>query len=179
VAKQFTLGKTERLKSRKLIEQLFKEGKTFNLFPFRVHFLIHRLADATVANANGKSTIVNLKMGAGAAIRNFAKATDRNRIKRITKESWRLQKNILQQKIAEKQTWLHVFLIYTSKELPNYETVYTKVGVILDKLIKLTDENNSKASQSSLHCIDQTLSMDHFTMVRIAMSVYSNLFSLC
>jgi len=85
-------------------------------------------------------------MGAGAAIRNFAKATDRNRIKRITKESWRLQKNILQQKIAEKQTWLHVFLIYTSKELPNYETVYTKVGVILDKLIKLTDENNSKAS---------------------------------
>jgi len=100
----------------------------------------------TAANPDNKASIVHLKMGAGAAIRNFVKATDRNRIKRITKESWRLQKNILQQKLVEKKIFLNVFLIYTAKDLPNYETVYNKVRLILDKLIKQTDENSPKVS---------------------------------
>ena len=146
VAKQFTLGKTERLKSRKLIDQLFKEGNTFNVFPFRVHFLMGVPSITTAANPDNKASKFHLKMGAGAAIRNFVKATDRNRIKRITKESWRLQKNILQQKLAEKKIFLNVFLIYTAKDLPNYETVYNKVRLILDKLIKQTDENSPKVS---------------------------------
>ena len=146
VAKQFTLGKTERLKSRKLIDQLFKEGDTFNVFPFRVHFLMEAPSISTVAKPDKRKSVNRLKMGAGAGIRNFGKATDRNRIKRITKESWRLQKNILQQKLAEKKISLNVFLIYTAKDLPDYETVYNKVRLILDKLIKQTDENISKVS---------------------------------
>jgi ribonuclease P protein component len=146
VAKQFTLGKTERLKSRKLIDQLFKEGKTFNVFPFRIHFLMGGSSTSTAANPNSKTPMGHLKMGAGAAIRNFVKATDRNRIKRITKESWRLQKNNLQQKLAKNKISLNVFLIYTAKDLPDYETVYNKVRIILDKLIKQTDENISKVS---------------------------------
>jgi ribonuclease P protein component len=83
-------------------------------------------------------------MGAGVAVRIFPRATDRNRIKRVTKESWRLQKNALAEKLAANKTALYVFLIYTAKELPDYEAVHTKVGMIVDKLIKLIDENNPK-----------------------------------
>ncbi|MBL0132417.1 MAG: ribonuclease P protein component [Chitinophagaceae bacterium] len=39
MAKRFTLGKEERLKSRKQTEQLFSEGKKFTLVPFRVYYL--------------------------------------------------------------------------------------------------------------------------------------------
>jgi hypothetical protein len=38
--KQFTLGKDERLKSRKQIEQLFSEGKKFTVTPFRIFYLM-------------------------------------------------------------------------------------------------------------------------------------------
>ena len=39
ISKQFTLGKDERLKSRKLIEQLFRQGKNFSVYPFRVYYI--------------------------------------------------------------------------------------------------------------------------------------------
>jgi ribonuclease P protein component len=145
VAKQFTLGKNERLKSRKLIEQLFSEGKTFNAFPFRVYYIYHSYPLPNV-NSSATKRLVNLKFGAGAGTKNFKKAVDRNRIKRMTKEAWRLQKNSLQQKLDEKKTSLNIFFIYTAKELPAYETLSHKVNVILDKLVKLTDENNPQVS---------------------------------
>jgi ribonuclease P protein component len=145
MAKQFTLGKNERLKSRKLIEQLFKEGKTFNVFPFRVYHICQPSL-LTAGNSGAKGSAINLKFGAGAGTKNFKKAVDRNRIKRITKEAWRLQKNRVQEKLKEKNVSLNIFFIYTAKELPDYETVYQKVKVILDKLVKLIDENNTQVS---------------------------------
>ncbi|MES1217983.1 MAG: ribonuclease P protein component [Bacteroidota bacterium] len=145
MAKQFTLGKNERLKSRKLIEQLFKEGKTFTVSPFRVSF-IYNAGLLIDDNTDKKQLQHNLKFGVGAGTKNFKKATDRNRIKRITKEAWRLQKKVLHEKLKEKNSSLNIFFIYTGRELPDYETVYNKVGVILNKLIKLTDENNTPVS---------------------------------
>ncbi|MCW3119469.1 MAG: rnpA [Chitinophagaceae bacterium] len=140
MAKQFTLGKNERLKSRKLIEQLFKEGKTFNVFPFRVYYIYKS------SRLTGGNPIGNLKFGAGVGTKNFKKAVDRNRIKRITKEAWRLQKNIALEKLKETNASLNVFFIYTAKELPAYEPVYNKVRVILDKLLKLLDEIDTQVS---------------------------------
>jgi RNase P protein component len=43
VRKQFTLGKDERLKSRKQIDQLFDKGKSIAITPFRVYFLINEM----------------------------------------------------------------------------------------------------------------------------------------
>lgn len=121
MAKQ-TLGKTERLKSRKLIEQLFSEGKTFVLVPFRVYYRL----DERQASV--------LQVGAGVSSRSFKKAVDRNRIKRLIREAWRLQKLPLQEFVKERQKSLHVFLIYTAKELPVYKDVSVKTGKIIAKL---------------------------------------------
>ena len=141
MAKQFTLGKNERLKSRKLIEQLFKEGKIFTIFPFRVYY-IYKPSDKSISNRN----LFTLQFGAGVGTKNFKKAVDRNHIKRITKETWRLQKNKLQEKLKEKNGCFTIFFIYTAKELPDYEPVYNKVNLILNKLIKVIDENNTQGS---------------------------------
>ncbi|MES1226963.1 MAG: ribonuclease P protein component, partial [Bacteroidota bacterium] len=82
MAKQFTLGKKERLKSRKSIEQLFNEGKSFAVSPCRVFYMILPF--------NATSTSFIVQFGAGVSTKNFKKAVDRNRIKRLVREAYRL-----------------------------------------------------------------------------------------
>jgi ribonuclease P protein component len=139
VSRQFTLGRKERLKSRKLIEQLFSEGRSFPLTPFRVYFLIYK-------TRNIQSSIFKLQFGAGVSTKNFKKAVDRNRIKRVTREAFRLQKTPLHEKLKEKNLEMNLFFIYTAKELPEFNIVKEKVELILNKLIQIVDENNSSNS---------------------------------
>ena len=128
MAKQFTLGKNERLRSRKSIEQLFSDGKKFVLTPFRIYYQIERSAN------------IQLQFAAGVSAKNFKKAVDRNRIKRLIREAFRLQKMFLQKKLNEKNTGLKVFFIYTGKEIPAYNEVFSKMNLILNRLDKMVDE---------------------------------------
>lgn len=128
--KQFTLGKEERLKSRKQIELLFSKGKRFSNTPFRVHYLFNESANPT------------LQFGVGVSTKNFKRAVDRNRIKRLVRETYRLQKITLQQKVKEKKGQLNVFFIYTGKEMPEYKEVFVNMNKILDKLCHIIDSEN-------------------------------------
>ena len=125
--KQFTLGKEERLKSRKQIEQLFDKGKSFVVAPFRIYFIVN--SESPIQKDESR-----LKFGTGVSAKNFKKAVDRNRIKRLTREAWRLQKNEIREKTSETQKQLNVFFIYTGKELPDFTTVKEKVAIALKKL---------------------------------------------
>jgi ribonuclease P protein component len=135
VARQFTLGKKERLKSRKQIEQLFAEGKNFPLAPFRVYFLSSPLANHQLP--------VILQFGVGVSGKNFKRAVDRNRIKRLTREAYRLQKKELHEILKQKKIQLNIFLIYTGKEMPEFNIIKEKVNVVLNKLIKIIHESVS------------------------------------
>ena len=132
MSKQFTLGKEERLKSRKQIEQLFNEGKKISVTPFRILYLF--FTPHTTSHSP-------LSFGIGVSNKNFKRAVDRNRIKRLTREAWRLQKNELKEKMKTTGKHLNIFFIYTGKELPDYQLVKDKLAVALKKLEKLTDEN--------------------------------------
>jgi len=77
-----------------------------------------------------------LQAGFGAGSRHFKRAVDRNRIKRLSREAYRLQKKPLLQSLEEKRLSLAVFFIYTGRELPDYVTVTEKIGVALQKLIR-------------------------------------------
>jgi ribonuclease P protein component len=125
MTRKFTLGKEERLKSRKQIDELFDKGQKFTVAFFRVHFLF---------NDNGKAV---LQFGAGVSNKNFKKAVDRNRVKRLTREAWRLQKNELTEKLSVSGKKMNVFLIYTGKTLPVYKEVFDAVTKIINKLIKV------------------------------------------
>lgn len=130
MARQFTLGKNERLKSRKQIEHLFNEGQRFSISTLRVFYSFQN---------NAASNDQSLQAGFGASSRNFKTAVDRNRIKRLIKEAWRLQKNDLGNSLKEQNRELDVFFIYTGKELPAYEDVYTSMKKIIAKLIVISD----------------------------------------
>jgi ribonuclease P protein component len=83
-----------------------------------------------------------LQAGFGASAKNFRKAVDRNRIKRVTREAYRLQKPELEAVLAGKPVCLDLFIIYTAKELPEYAIVHEKIGLTLKRLIKILHENN-------------------------------------
>ncbi|MBW8686413.1 ribonuclease P protein component [Chitinophaga rhizophila] len=124
--KTYSFNKEERLKSRKLIETLFREGKAFSVFPYRVVYM-------TVDQPGNKYPV---QAGFSASTKRFPHAVDRNRVKRLTRECWRLQKqdfyNILQQHSRQ----LLVFFIYTDKKIAPYATLHHKISVILKKLEK-------------------------------------------
>ena len=144
MAKQFTLGKNERLKSRKAIEQLFKEGKSFVVTPLRLYYVFNEVSSSLPTTE--KNTVKTIQFGAGVSTKNFKKAVDRNRIKRLTKEAYRLQRGIIEEGLKAKNYCLNVFLIFTARELPNYQLLYDKVGVILKKLVNKLNENDSTNS---------------------------------
>lgn len=87
-------------------------------------------------------TPAQLQAGVGVSSRYFKKATNRNRIKRLIREAYRLQKNNLFTHLEKEGKSLYIFIIYTGKELPAYDLVYEKTGIILKRLIKIIDEKN-------------------------------------
>ncbi|MBO9199991.1 MULTISPECIES: ribonuclease P protein component [Niastella] len=128
MAQQFTLKKDERLKRRKIIEQLFSEGRAVTAFPIRVQY---KTVDQLV---------VPLQAGFSVSSRNFKRAVDRNRIKRLMREAYRLQKGPLEQALQTKDRKLALFLIYTGKELPAYALIKEKVEVVLKKLLQTVND---------------------------------------
>jgi ribonuclease P protein component len=133
LAKQFTLGKNERLKSRKQIEQLFNDGYRFNLSYFRIFYSFLDKPNVTASP---------LQAGFAAGSRNFKTAVDRNRIKRLIKEAWRLQKSELKEQLTQQNRKLNVFFIYTGKELPVYSEVYLSIKKIAAKLLEISQKRN-------------------------------------
>jgi ribonuclease P protein component len=136
----YTLGKNERLKSRKAIDHLFKEGKAFSVFPFRVVYLLKKSEQQTSYSVH-PITYIALQTGVTVSKKYFKKAVSRNRIKRLMKEVYRLQKNDLQHELIQKNIQLECFIMYTGNELPEYTLVFDKMTNILKRLQKIVHEN--------------------------------------
>lgn len=82
-------------------------------------------------------------MGVVASSRNFKKAVDRNYIKRLMREAYRLQKNDLRNALETKNLQVAVFFIFTDKSLPNFDLVYLKINECLKGLIKRMEKIQS------------------------------------
>jgi ribonuclease P protein component len=129
---QKTLGlpKKQKLKSRKDIDALFAGGKGFSVFPVRVTYLL----------LEGEA---GAQMGVGASKRNFKKAVERNRIKRLLREAYRLQKGALLEVVEQKNKKLIVFFTYTDKILPTFAIVKEAVAKGLARLEQKLNEEPS------------------------------------
>jgi len=75
-----------------------------------------------------------LQAGFTVSTRHFKKAVDRNRVKRLMRETYRLQKNVLVNMLQQHDKCLALFFIYTGNELPEYLEVFEKMRAALKKL---------------------------------------------
>lgn len=113
---------------------MFKEGKSFSVQPIRVYWMLQPAANEAKPH---------LQFGVAAGTKHFKHAVDRNRIKRLIREAYRLQKNDLQQQLAAADLHLNVFFIFTGKEVPDYNLVFEKTGIALQKLSEICVQSAS------------------------------------
>ena len=129
MTKQFTYNKQQKLKSRKELDNLFKNGKSFLIFPIKVFYVLGNVIDEN-----------KLQCGVGVSKKHFAKAVDRNRIKRLLREGFRLNKLPLQEVVKTQQ--LLFFMLFIDKTMPpGYAAVEDKMKLIIAKLIKRYNED--------------------------------------
>ncbi len=106
--KVFTYQKTDKLKSRKQTQHLFSTGQAINVFPIRLIYTIEPI------NATGNAMPSSLlQAGVGAPSRTFRKAVQRNRVKRLLREAYRLEKpNFISQAALDNKR-VNLFFLYT------------------------------------------------------------------
>ena len=114
---KFTFQKQERLHKEKLIKELFETGSSFYLYPFKV--LVKRNPD--------QSFPVHQVM-ISVSRKNFKKAVDRNLLKRRIRESFRLNKNLLQ--VTPKYL---IAYIYTAKEILTFAQIQERLIKTLNR----------------------------------------------
>ncbi len=116
---KLSFGLPERLKGKKRIEGLFSEGSSFSLFPFKVLYQV---------NSHNEP---NHQVLFAAPKRYFKKAVDRNKIKRRTREAYRLQKAELSE-----TPLLLIGFIYTAGEILPYRKIHQAIGQAIQKINK-------------------------------------------
>ncbi len=123
---KYRFGKAERLHSRKLIGRLFSEGETFFKYPFKVVYL-------EVENDGIAPVAILISISK----KNFKKAVDRNKIKRIIREAYRKNKAVLykSQKLKNDKNLL-IALIYTEKVILSYSEIEKKIILILHRFLQ-------------------------------------------
>jgi ribonuclease P protein component len=124
---RFTFSKEEKLTGKTSIDQLFDEGKSFNLFPFRVFFKIVDAPGEPVA-----------RLLIAVPKKKVKHAVDRNRLRRLVREAYRLNRNGLITFLEGRSVRVHFALIYAGEsiDLP-YRDVEVKVIQCMAKLEKV------------------------------------------
>lgn len=113
-----TLPKKERLNSKIKIEKLFKSKNSFIQNEFKVYW------DVLTSDDTNISVLISVPK------KNVHLATNRNKIKRIIRECYRINKNIL---IENKQD-LTIAIVYLSSEIPEFRLLEEKIKLVLQRL---------------------------------------------
>lgn len=119
---QFTLGKNEKLKSRKAISQLFTSGDSVKSFPIK---MIYEISEEEYP--------CKIKAAFSVPKRKFKHAVDRNRIKRLMRECYRLNKHEF---FIEGKSYNVMFIYMGHKE--------TKFQELEKKFLSLKDKFHTK-----------------------------------
>ena len=110
--------KAEKLCNYHRIQALFREGRSIKKYPLK---LLYLPADKSITPTQLLISVPKKKL---------KRAVDRNRIKRLIRESYRKQKH----QLSSQDKSYSLALIYMSDELVSYEQIYALVGTLLKQL---------------------------------------------
>ncbi len=118
----FTLKKHEILRSKKKLKELFEDGSSFFLYPFKVYYLSHEEQET-----NRVVFPVSKKY--------FKKAVDRNLVRRRVREAYRLNKSMIGRTQNESFP-ISIALIYISKFKLPFQEIEHKLKQVFIRLNK-------------------------------------------
>ena len=127
----FSYPKAEKLKSKKIIDLLFSEGKSVSKYPLRLVYIKHDFEED-----------IPLKIGVSVSKKYFKKAVDRNYYKRLLRECYRLNKELLVENLDAK--YCCMFFYQTNDKL-SYSEINEKTIQLFEKFIKVLREENNQA----------------------------------
>lgn len=125
----YRLPKSERLHADKLIKELFNEGSSFFLYPFKVQFFVKK------EHGNGTSQVLF-----SVSKKKIKKAVGRNFVKRRMREAYRLNKGLIPPSAPD----MSIGLIYVSSDLMEFSEIQTKITLALKKLATIVSENQKQ-----------------------------------
>jgi ribonuclease P protein component len=119
-----TFRKSERLCSKKAIEELFKRGNSFFSYPFQIIWMLSSTEMSFPA-----------QVAISVSKRSFKKAVTRNIIKRRIREVYRKNKYTLYEFLERENKRLIYFIIYKGDTVPDYSIVNKSLPAIINRLI--------------------------------------------
>lgn len=134
-ATHHTLGRQERIKSSKLIDELFSGGKSQSMaaFPLRVVWSIKE-----------QDSPLTTQILVSVSKRHFKRAVKRNRVKRQIREAYRLNKQLLTSSILHSSpSTLCLAFIWQSDELFPSSVVEERMRTLLQRLAEKLSLNRS------------------------------------
>lgn len=113
-----TYPKIEKLKKKKYIDLLFSEGRTVTKYPLRLVYVpVNDLE-------------IPLQMGVSVSKKYFKKAVDRNYFKRVLRECYRTNKELLLHDLKEPYV---LMFFYQTKERLTFNEIETKTKQLFEK----------------------------------------------
>lgn len=125
--KTYKYSQKDKLKSKKLIEQLFLEGKAVTVFPLRLVYLKTEFEDNS-----------NLKTGVSVSKRLHKTAVARNKIKRLLREAYRLNKPHYFNNSSASYAFM---ILYLSKDGTTFDKINGSTKLLFKKFIDKTSKD--------------------------------------
>lgn len=126
-----SFSKSERLKSTRGIEELYKYGKSFRIYPLKITFF---------ECERSKNSPVSVLISAPKHF--FKHAHDRNLVKRRIREAYRINKHAIWQTCVAGNHFLYISFQYANKKIEDYsiieQSVIQALNIIEKQLINIT-----------------------------------------
>lgn len=137
--KKNSFSKKERICARSSVSELFEKGESFFSFPFKCVYQLNDTSEELIAGG----IVVRIMVSVGK--RYHKRAVRRNRVKRLIRESYRLNKGYaaeLLTPLLPDGKILDICYIYTSKQEEDYKTVENGVRKSFEKVEVLLKKSN-------------------------------------
>ena len=122
----YTFGKKEKLCSKLAIDALFRSGRSFKESPIRVMYMPLGESD------------VPAKLLITVPKKKFKKAVSRNHVKRLIRETYRLNKTELFEVWQKQEKYFALAFVYIGNDIPSYGELNEAMKRIVEKLRSLS-----------------------------------------